>query len=40
MATLLCDLLEALDHVAYQKLIDAAVRTRLPVRQLKLLLQF
>ena len=38
-ATILCDLLKAFDHVAYQKLIDAAVRTRFPVRQLKLLLQ-
>ena len=35
---ILNDLLEAFDHVAYQKLIDAAVRTRFPVRQLKLLL--
>ena len=32
--TILHDLLKAVDHVAYQKLIDAAVRTRLPVRQL------
>ena len=39
VATILCDLLKAFDHVAHQKLIDAAVRTRFPVRQLKLLLQ-
>ena len=39
VATILYDLLKAFDHVAYQKLIDAAVRTRFPMRQLKLLLQ-
>ena len=38
-ATILCDLLKAFDHVAYNKLIDAAVRTHFPVRQLKLPLQ-
>ena len=31
-------MLRAFDHVAYQKLIDAAVRTRFSMRQLKLLL--
>ena len=39
VATVLYDLLKAFDHVAYQKLIDAEVRTRFPLRQLKLLLQ-
>ena len=39
VATILYDLLKAFDHVAYHKLIDAAVRTHFPVRQLKLLLQ-
>ena len=39
VATFFHDLLNAFGHVAYQKLIDAAVRTRFPVRQLKLLLQ-
>ena len=39
VATILNDLLKAFDHVAYHKLIDAAVRTHFPVRQLKLLLQ-
>ena len=38
VATILHDLLKAIDHVAYQKLTDAAVRTRFPMRQLKLLL--
>ena len=33
------DLLNAFDHVAYQKLIDAAVRALFPIRQLELLLQ-
>ena len=37
MATILHDLLKAFDRVACQKLIDAAVRTCLPVRPLKLL---
>ena len=37
--TILHDLIKAFDHVAYQKLIDAAVRTRFTVTQLKLLLQ-
>ena len=31
VATLLYDLLKAFDHVAFQKLTDAAVRTRFPV---------
>ena len=39
VATILYDLLGAFGHVAYHKLIDAAVRTHFPVRQLKLLLQ-
>ena len=39
VATILYDLLKAFDHVAYHKLIDAAVRMHFPVRQLKLLLQ-
>ena len=30
VATILYDLLKAFDHVAYQKLVDAAVRTRFP----------
>ena len=38
VATILYDLLKAFDHVAYQKLIDAAAPTRFPVRQLTLLL--
>ena len=38
VATILRDLLKAFDHVAYRKLIDAAGRTRFPMRQLKLLL--
>ena len=38
VATILHDLPKAFDHVAYQKLIDAALRTRFPVRQLELLL--
>ena len=37
VAAILYDLLKAFDRVAYQKLIDAAERTRLPMRQLKLL---
>ena len=36
---ILHDLLEASDFVAYQKLIDAAVRTEFPLRQLRLLVQ-
>ena len=36
-ATILNDLLKASDHVTYHKLIDTAVRTRFPVRQLLLL---
>ena len=39
VATILYDLLKAFDHVAYQKLIDAAVRTRFLVWQLKLPIQ-
>ena len=38
VATILCDLLKAFDQ-AVEKLIDAAVRTRFPVRHLKVLLQ-
>ena len=37
VATIFYDLLKVFDHVAYQK-VDAAVRTRFPLRQLKLLL--
>ena len=39
VATILYDQLKVFGHVAYRKLIDAAVRTRFPVRQLELLLQ-
>ena len=39
VATILYDLPKAFDHVAHQQLNDAAVRTRFPVRQLKLLIQ-
>ena len=38
VATILRDPVKAFYHVAYQKLVDAAVRTRFPMRQLKLLL--
>ena len=35
VASILYDLLKAFDHVAYQRLIDAAVRTSFPLRQLR-----
>ena len=39
MDTIQFNLLKTFDHVAYQKLIDAAMRARFPMRQLKLSLQ-